>query len=394
MSLLDVVLLLVLLGYAVSGFRQGVVVGALSVGAFLLGAVAGMSLLPDLLAGWAPGWRRTVAVVLGVLALAWVGQLLGGLLGRRLREVVSWRPARLLDSALGAVAAVVVVGLVLWFVAGAVRGGPVPALSRAVASSQVVRVVDRVVPPEASGLFASFRRIVVAQDFPRVFAGVGAEPIAPVEPPDPSVVGAAAAAAAAGIVKITGNAPACQRGREGTGFVAAPQRVVTNAHVVAGVDEPFVQVTGEGERLPARVVVFDPQRDLAVLAVPDLRAQPLGLGQELARSAAAVVAGFPLDGPYTSVPARVREVVQARGQDIYAQGEVVREVYSLATSVEPGNSGGPLLDGAGSVVGVVFARSLDDRGTGYALTLDEAAPVLEAAEQASDTVPTGGCTSS
>lgn len=394
MSILDAVLLLVLLGYAVSGFRQGLLVGAMSVGCFLLGAVVGMSFLPDAVATWTPGWPRTAALLVGVVALACAGQALGSLLGRRLRAVVSWRPARLLDSVLGAAAALVVVCLVLWFVAGAVRAGPLPVLSRAVASSAVVRVVDQVVPPSASGLFASFRRVVVAQDFPRVFAGVGAEPIAPVEPSDPSVVGPAAAAAAGGIVKVTGLAAACERGREGTGFVAAPERVVTNAHVVAGVDAPTVQVTGQGEALPGRVVVFDPERDLAVIAVPGLGAAPLGLGQELGRSADAVVAGFPLDGPYTSVPARVREVVQARGQDIYAQGEVVREVYSLATTVEPGNSGGPLLDGAGSVVGVVFARSLDDRGTGYALTLDEAAPVLEAAEAASEPVGTGGCTTS
>lgn len=394
MSPLDVVLLLVLLGYAVSGFRQGLLVGALSVGGFLLGAVVGMSLLPDLVGAWAPGWRRTAVVVLGVLALAWVAQVLGSLLGRRLRAVVSWRPARVVDAVLGAAASLVVVALVLWFVAGAVRGGPVPALSRAVASSTVVRVVDGAVPERASGLFASFRRVVLAQDFPRVFAGVRSEPITPVEPPDPAVAGPAAAAAAGGIVKVTGEAPACGRGREGTGFVVAPQRVLTNAHVVAGVEAPSVQVGGEGERLPGRVVVFDPDRDLAVLAVPDLRAQPLGLGQELAPSADAVVAGFPLDGPYTSVPARVREVVLARGQDIFAQGEVVRRVYSLAATVEPGNSGGPLLDGAGSVVGVVFARSLDDRATGYALTLEEAAPVLEVAEQASEPVGTGGCTTS
>ncbi len=394
MSVLDVVLLLVLLGYAVSGFRQGLVVGALSVGGFLLGAVVAMSVLPDLVVTWAPGWQRTVAVVLGVLAVAWLGQVLGALLGRRLRSVVSWRPARLVDSVLGAAATLVVVCLVLWFVAGAVRGGPLPVLSRAVASSQVLRVVDDVVPTRASGLFASFRRVVEAQDFPRVFAGVAAEPITPVDPPDPAVVGPAASAAAGGIVKVTGAAPACDRGREGTGFVVAPQRVVTNAHVVAGVDEPSVQVTGVGPLLPGRVVLFDPERDLAVLAVPDLRAAPLGLGRELGSSADAVVAGFPLDGPYTSVPARVREVVPALGNDIYGEGEVVREVYSLATTVAPGNSGGPLLDGAGSVVGVVFARSLDDPGTGYALTLDEAAPVLRAAEAASEAVATGGCTTS
>ena len=392
MNLLDVVLLLVLIGYAVSGLRHGLVVSAASLGGFVLGAAVGMQLLPDLVAGWSPGWRRTAVLLGGVLVLGWLGQALGSLLGRRLRAVVSWQPARAVDSALGAVATLVVVALVVWFVAGAVRGGPLPSLSRAVATSKVVQVIDDVVPPQASGLFSSFRSVVEAQDFPRVFTGTAPEPIAPVAPPDPAVAEPAALAAAGGIVKVTGDAPACGRGREGTGFVVAPGRVVTNAHVVAAVESPSVQVGGTGDRLPARVVLFDPARDLAVLAVAGLGAAPLPLGEQLGGGADAVVAGFPLDGPYRAVPARVREVVRAQGRDIYSADVVVRQVYSLAAAVEPGNSGGPLLDDAGEVVGVVFARSLDDPGTGYAMTLAEVSPVLAAASQVRDPVPTGGCT--
>ncbi len=391
MNLLDVILLLVLLAYAVSGLRQGLVVSALSLGGFLLGAVVGMKFLPGLVSGWDPGWQRTLVLVLGVLAVGWFGQVLGSLLGNQLRGVVSWQPARSIDAVLGGVASVAVVGLVVWFVAGAVRGGPLPALSRQVASSQVVRVIDQVVPPRASELFMTFRQVVEAQDFPRVFVGTDPEPIASVEPPDPAVVGAAASTAAQSIIKVTGDAPSCGRGREGTGFVIAPERVVTNAHVVAAVDEPSVQVTGIGELLPADVVLFDPERDLAVLAVPGLAAPALGIGDQLDADADAVVAGFPLDGGYTAVPARVREVLRAQGKDIYSASTVVRQVYSLAARVEPGNSGGPLLDSGGEVVGVVFARSLDDAGTGYAMTLGEVAPVLGAAEGARDRVPTGAC---
>ncbi|SDQ17950.1 MarP family serine protease [Quadrisphaera sp. DSM 44207] len=391
MTVLDGVLLVVLVAYALSGLRQGLVVAVLSVAGFVGGALAGMALLPELVAQWSPGWRRTLVTVVGVLLLAWAGQVLGSLLGRRVRSVVTWRPARALDSALGAVAAVVAVSLVVWFVAGAVRAGPLPSLARAVASSRVVEAIDRVVPPQAADLSAGFRSVVEAQDFPRVFRGTGRETIQPVAPPDAAVVAPAAAAAAGGTVKVTGLALECSAGREGSGFVVAPRRVVTNAHVVAGVHAPSVQVTGQGPLLPATVVVFDPARDLAVLAVPGLRAEPLGLGQDLEPSADAVVVGFPQDGPFTSVPARVRDVVRARGHDIHGQGEVEREVYSLAARVEPGNSGGPLLDAGGSVVGVVFARSLDDPQTGYALTLAEAAPVLQGAQEAAAPVDTGTC---
>lgn len=387
---LDVVLLGALLAYAVTGWRQGLVAGVLSLGGFVGGAVLGLQVLPALAGGWSPGSARAVVLIVGVLALAWAGQAAGMLAGRRLRAVVTARLLHLLDAALGTVAAVVAASLVMWFAAAALRGAPLPTLARAIGGSEVVGTLDRAVPDEAHAVVDRLQDSVRVGDFPRVFAGLGAEVVLPVEAPDPQVVGPAAARAAPGVVRIEGLSEQCRRGQEGSGFVVAPGRVITNAHVVAGVESPTVSVTGQGPALPATVVVFDPARDLAVLAVPELEAEPLPLGAPIGRGESAVVVGFPGGGVFEARPARVRQVVQASGEDIYGSPGVVREVYSLATRVQPGSSGGPVLDAAGDVVGVVFARSLDDPGTGYAVTLDEAAPVLEQVG-ASRPVSSGTC---
>ncbi|HEX8496198.1 MAG TPA: trypsin-like peptidase domain-containing protein, partial [Actinomycetales bacterium] len=164
-----------------------------------------------------------------------------------------------------------------------------------------------------------------------------------------------------------------------------------NAHVVAGVDRPEVQVGGRGRSYEGRVVLFDPVRDLAVLDVPELGAPALRLGSDLDPDQTAVVAGFPLDGPYRLDSARVRDVITARGEDIYGSGSSVREVYSLFARVQPGNSGGPLLSPQGEVVGVIFAKSLDDDSTAYALTLDEAGAVLERSDDDLRPVDSGSC---
>ncbi|MEP7334091.1 MAG: trypsin-like peptidase domain-containing protein, partial [Terracoccus sp.] len=173
------------------------------------------------------------------------------------------------------------------------------------------------------------------------------------------------------------------------GWVVSPGRIITNAHVVAGASR--LRVESGGEMLPANVVLFDPNRDLAVLSVAGLDAPALPLGAGLERGQSAVVPGYPLDGPFTVVSARVRATLNARGYDIYSTGTVVREIYSLNTTVQPGNSGGPLLDTQGRVVGVVFAKSLEDDRTGYALTLAEARPVIDRAASASTSVDTGAC---
>lgn len=394
--MIDLLLVLILLGYAVSGFRQGLLVSLLSLAGFLGGGALAMWGLPMLLERWMAAspsdLRRVLVIVVGVVALASIGQAIGVAIGTRLRSQVRARPVRALDSTFGAVASLVAVCFLVWLIAGALRGGPAPALSRAIGQSRVITAIDQVVPPSSGRVFAGFRTLLDAEGFPRVFEGFGSERIRAVEAPDPAVSNTAGVRAAArSTVKVTGLASACDRTQEGTGWVVESGRVVTNAHVVAGVQRPRVQIGGVGRAYQGRVVVFDPVRDLAVIAVPGLPSPPLKVGSNLRRGATAVVAGFPLNGPYRLDSARVRDVIVARGEDIYGSRPSVREVYSLFARVQPGNSGGPLLSPDGQVVGVVFAKSLDDERTGYAMTASEVAPVLAAAAAASEPVDVGGC---
>lgn len=396
LTFLDLLLIVLFVSYAISGYRQGLVVSVLSLAGFLAGGAVAMWLVPIAIHEWTSlettPLMRTVVLIAGVFILASIGQAIAVHIGGRLRSQIRVRPAQAFDATLGAVVVVASVAVLVWFIAGALRGGAPAPLARAIGESRVLRVIDTVVPPQTARLFAGFREVLDREGFPRVFEGLEAERIAPVEPPDPNVVRTPGVDAAAdSVIKITGVAEACNRGQEGSGWVVSPGRVVTNAHVVAGMRTVTLRVQGTGPSYSGRVVLFDPQRDLAVVAAPDLQAAPLEQGRELRRGESGVVAGFPLDGPYRLDAARVREVVEAQGSDIYGAPGTSREVYSLYARVRPGNSGGPLLSTSGDVVGVIFAKSLDDTSTGYALTLDEARPVLDAAPSASRAVSTGPC---
>jgi S1-C subfamily serine protease len=395
-NLLDFLLALVLVGYGFIGYRHGFVVSVMSLVGFLAGGALGMWVLPQLLRHWDTidnnvVWR-TLVLVLGVFAFAALGQAIAVAAGSSLRGGLKDKPVRVIDSALGAVATVLAVSVLVWFLAGAVRSGAQTPLAKAIGTSRVISTIDRLVPAQTGRLFAGFQSVLDREGFPRVFDGVRAEPITPIGPPDSQLAtNAGVARAALSIVKITGVAASCNREQEGSGWVVAPERVVTNAHVVAGTSSENVRIQGTGRSYEARVIVFDPKRDLAVLSVPGLPAPSSRQGPSLRRSGGAVVAGFPLNGPFRLDSARVRDVLTATGADIYGTPGVVRQVYSLYARVQPGNSGGPLLSPNGSVVGIVFARSLDDDRTGYALTLDEARPVLNAANDSTSPVSTGGC---
>ena len=393
MSLLDVVLLLACASFAVSGYRQGFVVGALSFAGFLGGGVVGMLVAPPLVSRLQPGFGQSLLAIGIVLGLATVGQVVATLLGGLVRDAITWRPARLLDAGLGAAVSVVAVLVVSWFLASALRQGPSAALSRQIRDSAVINAVDGVMPDQARNLFASFRRVLDDNGFPQVFGGITAERIRPVTPPDPKLADDAdIRAAAKSVVKVVGTASSCGKQVEGSGFVYASHHVMTNAHVVAGVRNPRVQVGGVGRRYDATVVLYDYRRDIAVLYVPDLDAPSLAFAGKANRGDGGVAAGFPLNGPYRLEAARVREEISARGPDIYRRNTVTRDVYSLFATVEPGNSGGPFLSPAGTVYGVVFAKSVDDSQTGYALTAAEVASDARAGAAATSGVGTGACT--
>ena len=226
--------------------------------------------------------------------------------------------------------------------------------------------------------------------FPSYLEPIVPERIRSVPTPTGKVLGDRDVVRAGGsVVKILGTSDVCGRSVAGSGFVYAPGRVMTNAHVVAGIDEPAIEVAGE--RYDAVPVVYDPALDLAVLAVDGLPTAPLSFDRKAPGGVAAAVLGFPDNGPFRAEPARVREVQRLRSADIYGDGAITRDVLSLYADVRPGNSGGPVVSRQGRVLGVVFAASVTDGETGYAVTSGEAKPVATAGRRATEPTDTGEC---
>jgi S1-C subfamily serine protease len=395
MDTLDVLLIIVCLGFAFGGYRQGFVVSFLSFAGLIGGGALGAKYAGALHSHLHVGIDPALFGLLVVVVASMLGQLAATLIGASLRREMRWRPLRALDSVAGAVVSVMPVLILAWLVGTALANVTSAGVSRQVRNSSILQGVDQVVPSVANTWFGPFRRLL-DQDldrngFPEVFGGLGPTNVTPVAPPDPRLARSRAVRLAEPeVVKITGVAPACSRQLEGSGFVYAPNRVMTNAHVLAGVTSPTVQPVN-GPPLPARVVLYDPERDVAVLDVPGLGGTALQFADPISRGQNAIVVGYPENGPFTAVAARVRSVQNARGPDIYQNRQVTRQIYSLFSLVRPGNSGGPLLTPSGKVAGVVFAAAVDNARTGYALTAREVAPDAAAGEKATNSVSTQGC---
>lgn len=389
MSFVDLVLVGLGVASAIGGYRRGAILQAFG----LLGLAGGIAIallaLPAA-TGWIDGIAARVGVAVGVVLVGGaVGNLLGWLAGARVRSRVAHPRATRADAVLGATLSIAALALTTWFLALNLANGPFPRLSTALHGSRVVALMDDALPPPP-GLLGGLERAAALLGFPDVFVGLPPPPAAPVEGPASGAVAAATRAASPGTVEVLGDG--CEIGllNEGSGFVAAPGFVVTNAHVVAGTDDQLV-VAG-GEHLVAEVVAFDPGLDLAVLQVPDLDVQPLPLAlEEVPRRTPGVVLGFPGGPPLTRSPAAVRSVVDVAGRDIYGQGRFDRRLYELQTVVRPGNSGGPFVLADGRVAGVVFASSTIDDRLAYALAARQVAPILEDARRRGSAVDTGSC---
>lgn len=396
MNWLDWFLLLLVGTYALSGYWQGFITGAFATVGLLLGGTAGIVLAPLLLGDAEPGVWVSLGALFVVILCASLGQASFQYLGAAVRSRVTWQPVRAVDAVGGAALSTVAVLLVSWALGVAVAGSRFGPLTEAVRDSAVLAKVDQVVPSRVDDLLTAFNGVVGSSFFPRYLEPFAPEQIVEVDEGDPATLQSAGVQAArSSVLKIRGN-NSCGRGVEGTGFLYsltgdanAPDRLMTNAHVVAGVSEPRVQL-GEDTWVDATVVLYDPDLDVAVLALDDRGLPPLVFGDAEEQESVAIL-GYPQDGPYDVQRARVRSEQQLRSPDIYGEGTVVREVFSLRGLVRPGNSGGPVVDEAGAVVGVIFAASVTDADTGYALT---AAQVQDAAADGAGSsveVGTGDC---
>ncbi|KQX08100.1 MULTISPECIES: MarP family serine protease [unclassified Leifsonia] len=382
---LDIVVIVLLIAAAVSGWRNGFLRSVFAAVGLVVGGIAAYLLLP-VFTTWttSPGWRIVIVLGGGILLLV-LGQTLGSMIGRLLSRGVRVIKLGPIDRGAGLVTSTVIVALVLTTVAGGISGFGIPPVTQAIAGSATLSSIDRLTPAPAKSFLAGVRASTVNDALPWVLETIAppasVPPIADLDTASPEL-----SAAAASVVRVSGNAYQCGQSLTGSGFVVSDDRVVTNAHVVAGVDEPVVEAPGEQPRA-ATVVYFDPAVDLAVLEVDNLDAPPLPLGDVPSVGSAAAVQGYPFGGPFVSLPATVAELSAIPRADAAGQ----REVYALSADINQGNSGGPLLSPDGSVIGVVFAKSAAIDDVGYALALSELQPVAEAAAGLSDTVSSGSC---
>lgn len=389
MNFLDWCLVVLTLAYALSGYWQGFITGAFATAGLLVGGLVGIWLAPILLGDAAPSLWVSLGALFVVLVMASLGQAVLQFAGTRIRARLTWQPIRAVDAVGGAALSVVAVLVVAWMLGVAISGSRIPGISPQVRDSRVLIAVNRVMPVQAQQALRSFDEVVGSSFFPRYLEPFAPERIVNVEPASPRVVRDPDIRNARESVFKIRSTNRCGSGVEGTGFLYAPHRLMTNAHVVAGVTEPEIK---DGDKtMDGTVVYYNPNIDVAVLEVPALDGPSIRFDLNGKEKQQGAVLGYPQDGPYDAQPARIRGEQRLRSPDIYGNGTVTRHVFSLRGMIRPGNSGGPFVSSAGRVLGVVFAASVSDRQTGYALTADQVRRAAALGLESSERVSSGNC---
>lgn len=387
-SWLDVALILWLLWQLIYGLSAGLVVSLGGLVGFVAGAVGAFFAAP-FVSGHAPGpgWR-TVFVIGATIILIAAGHAVGIRIGRAIGKRVKFGPVRTVNRLLGGALNLVVGAVVISILAFGVTNLGIPAVSKQLSGSVVISKIDDWTPNPVKAAAAQMRSLVLDEGIPQLLNPAG--PNVQVAAPNSSTNTPAWTNAAKSVLKISGTAFQCGQNQTGSGFVIAPNRVMTNAHVVSGVSMPVVATQAQGS-LPARVVYFDPVKDLAILAVDGLNVAPLSTAATLHGNSKAAFAGYPLGGPLQVRPATVLSSGPMLVPDITGKQKSLLDIYQLAGNIQSGNSGGPLLDTSGRVVGVVFAKSTTSEPVGFAFTMTEVAPVIAAAPMLSSSVGSGSC---
>lgn len=385
----DLVIATLVLVAAVRGYQQGAALQVFSYVGFGLGLWVGAKLGPFLSQFVGSPFLRIGVVVLAVFGTASVLSAVGKVIGARATRSVPGESALgIANSAGGVLVGVLATLLAVWLVGGMLAQVGLGQMSTSFQQSRSLRALTDRLPP-APSVFSRIQRTLLPSGFPAVFAELEPSPAPAVANAGNVDVDAVAAASRESVVKIS--AAGCGRLTSGSGFVAAPDLVVTNAHVVAGVDRPVVE-DGAGDHRTT-VVLFDPDMDLAVLRTGGLEGSPLPmLRSEAGRGQEGAVLGFPGGGPFAAQAGVVRDLFpDAVGRDIYSRDLVSRDVYQLDARVRSGNSGGPFVAPSGQVVGVVFASSLVNPQIAYSLTSSDVAGRVDQVLSATGAVDTGPC---
>ena len=389
MNLLDWVLVVLVIAYALSGYWQGFITGACATAGLLIGGLLGIWLAPIALGDANPSVWVSIGALFIVIVCATLGQGLFQFAGAKLRDRIRWQPVRAVDAVGGAALSAAAVLLVAWALGLAVTGSRIAGITPAVTESRVLGEVNQILPRSATCVLQAFNDVVGTSFFPRYLEPFARETIVDVgRPPQRLLRDPDVAAAEPSVLKVHGD-NSCGRGIEGTGFLYADNRLMTNAHVVAGVDDPEVLI--DGDTVAATIVLYDPGLDIAVLAFDDGGRPDLGFDFEGEAGQGVAVLGYPEDGPYDVQPARIRAEQRLRSPNIYGEGSVLRQVFSVRGSIRPGNSGGPMVSSQGAVIGVVFAASVTDQDTGYALTSEQVSQAAARGSASITEVDSGDC---
>lgn len=397
MNFIDLIVIASIIVFAISGWRQGFVAALFVFFGFFTGGVVGVFL--GTFIAEQMGFTGTAALLLigaCVFLGAILGQVIASYFGRTMRSKISVQPFRLLDNVAGLALNTLVILAITWFVAVTASGMPTSQVGQAVSSSRVMKTLENVAPAPAQDLYNGLSSMLSESGVPSILDGFGMLLPGAVEPPSPAVVrNTAVQASLNSVVRVSGEAPRCDSGLTGSGFVYATGRVLTNAHVIAGVPNPHVHVPGQAGFLNSRVVYMDPKVDVAVLAVEGLYTAPLRTTEDVSRNDNVVIAGYPGGGDMTATAARVRGVINNRStnqHDIYGGPSTVRNIVVLDGEVRPGNSGGPIIDTKGRVAGLVFAQADGDDRTAFALSIKEVTPAMNAGRYAGQSVVNTQCT--
>jgi S1-C subfamily serine protease len=368
---LDLAVLAIALVAAVSGWRSGALGSLLSFVGVILGAVAGVLLAPHVVSHIEGARPKLFVALFLILGLVVIGEIAGVVLGRAVRGAIRNGAIRLFDSVIGVALQVVAVLIAAWLLATPLTQSDQTNLAAAVNGSKVLGEVNKLAPPWLKKVPNRLSALLNTSGLPDVLQPFNRTPIANVDAPNIGLAGdPVVTATRPSVLKIRGEAPSCNKVLEGSGFVVAPNRVMSNAHVVAGATT--VKVEDGDHTYDAEVVSYDPSADISILEVPDLPSPTLQFDmQEAAEGTDAIVLGYPGGGDFTATPARIRETIELNGPDIYHTTTVTRQVYTIRGAVHQGNSGGPLIDRDGKVLGVVFGAAVDDADTGFVLTANE-----------------------
>jgi len=388
---LDIVAIVLVVLAVLLGFRSGALpqVGGLlgAVGGGVL-AVLSLPLLVEPLAE-VPAGIRPYVVLAGLLVAVGLGESIGSTIGRMVARALGNGVLGAADRVAGGFTGAAQALLIIWLAGGLLAIGPLPRLTEAAQTSTAIRTLNAALPPPIE-IVAELGTLLDASGLPEVFVGLEPLPRPPVEPPTDATAQAIAGLAQASTVRIS--AATCGFESSGSGVVVADGYVVTNAHVVAGSSSGGVRVTGVAGQVDAKVVLFDPAFDVAVLHAPDLQGVALRFAaSDPARGAVGAALGYPGGGNLTIVPAAVTGSYPATGRDIYDKAIVRRQILELRAQIDRGDSGGPFVLRDGTIGGLIFAEARTDPDVGYALSPTAVATRVAPAMGLTDSVATGAC---